>query len=517
MSSLKAQVIGVLYRRIIIYWNSKLSLIAIFLFSILFASSACIIPSIVSSANILDEERNLQISNFEPNDLTFARISNKNCSLCDTIQMNLSNKFSFLIKEQFNTTLKFLDFESFEKFEIYLQSIVKNPQKYLNIPAAFQIVNDSKIYPLNGRPNGNFELKMVLNRTIGLETEEFFNRALLEMVFDEYENKGNITAKFYYTGFREYLESNNPRARYEYWIMLTTPIAVIIFSVYLLNHTIQDIKTNAHSYMISCGLSKLTYWIGNFLIDSILLLIFSISIYILYISFGVTSFRTYYIQTFFLNILCNLSTIFYTYVWAFILNKPYGSNIFAIVNILMALICFFVRTYLKEDIILLYHVIASTICPFINWIETMCGFVLAIIEYQDSPPNHEIFKGREILFLTFIISFTLYPSIIYFIEKIWKRINNVSKDFYLSHMNDFQTIKESMLITEEVLEMEKDVLLNEDNYSIRILDVCKIFKDNEKKPIYAVNQVSLGIKNNSVFGFLGANGAGKTTLIKMIL
>lgn len=34
---------------------------------------------------------------------------------------------------------------------------------------------------------------------------------------------------------------------------------------------------------------------------------------------------------------------------------------------------------------------------------------------------------------------------------------------------------------------------------------------------YAVNQVSLQIKRNSVYGLLGPNGAGKTTTLKMIL
>ena len=40
--------------------------------------------------------------------------------------------------------------------------------------------------------------------------------------------------------------------------------------------------------------------------------------------------------------------------------------------------------------------------------------------------------------------------------------------------------------------------------------------NNEKQPIIAVNNVSLRIKEFSLFGLLGANGAGKTTLINMI-
>jgi ABC-type multidrug transport system ATPase subunit len=43
-----------------------------------------------------------------------------------------------------------------------------------------------------------------------------------------------------------------------------------------------------------------------------------------------------------------------------------------------------------------------------------------------------------------------------------------------------------------------------------------LFFNTAGNPIPAVNCVSLGVQQGSLFGFLGANGAGKTTLIKMI-
>jgi ABC-type multidrug transport system ATPase subunit len=46
--------------------------------------------------------------------------------------------------------------------------------------------------------------------------------------------------------------------------------------------------------------------------------------------------------------------------------------------------------------------------------------------------------------------------------------------------------------------------------------VSRLFFTNADAPVAAVNNVSLGVKEGSLFGFFGANGAGKSTLIKMI-
>ena len=48
-------------------------------------------------------------------------------------------------------------------------------------------------------------------------------------------------------------------------------------------------------------------------------------------------------------------------------------------------------------------------------------------------------------------------------------------------------------------------------YILETKRLTKKFKDQ-----IAVNNVSLSIKKNSVFGLLGPNGAGKSTILKMI-
>jgi ABC-type multidrug transport system ATPase subunit len=63
--------------------------------------------------------------------------------------------------------------------------------------------------------------------------------------------------------------------------------------------------------------------------------------------------------------------------------------------------------------------------------------------------------------------------------------------------------------------MEESVMASED-YAVRVVECSRLFFNTAGSPIAAVNNVTMGVKANSVFGFLGANGAGKTTLIKMI-
>jgi ABC-type multidrug transport system ATPase subunit len=71
-------------------------------------------------------------------------------------------------------------------------------------------------------------------------------------------------------------------------------------------------------------------------------------------------------------------------------------------------------------------------------------------------------------------------------------------------------------ITEEAIAAGEEARNYEISCAIRIQNVSRVFRDDKDKPILAVNDVSLGIRQGSLFGFLGANGAGKTTMMKMI-
>ena len=50
-----------------------------------------------------------------------------------------------------------------------------------------------------------------------------------------------------------------------------------------------------------------------------------------------------------------------------------------------------------------------------------------------------------------------------------------------------------------------------DNYILQTKDLCKFFKKQK-----AVNNISISVKKDSIYGLLGPNGAGKSTFLKMI-
>lgn len=50
-----------------------------------------------------------------------------------------------------------------------------------------------------------------------------------------------------------------------------------------------------------------------------------------------------------------------------------------------------------------------------------------------------------------------------------------------------------------------------DNYILQTKNLCKFFKEQK-----AVNNISISVKKDSIYGLLGPNGAGKSTFLKMI-
>lgn len=50
-----------------------------------------------------------------------------------------------------------------------------------------------------------------------------------------------------------------------------------------------------------------------------------------------------------------------------------------------------------------------------------------------------------------------------------------------------------------------------DNYILQTKNLCKFFKKQK-----AVNNISISVKKDSIYGLLGPNGAGKSTFLKMI-
>ena len=112
-----------------------------------------------------------------------------------------------------------------------------------------------------------------------------------------------------------------------------------------------------------------------------------------------------------------------------------------------------------------------------------------------------------------IILYIIILTLIEFSRKLIERAT--AKHSFASYADYFKRLKYSSQDSPETIKMEEEVRSSHD-WVVRIEDVSRLFINTAGKPIPAVNNVCLGIKNGSCFGFLGANGAGKTTLMRMI-
>jgi sodium transport system ATP-binding protein len=54
------------------------------------------------------------------------------------------------------------------------------------------------------------------------------------------------------------------------------------------------------------------------------------------------------------------------------------------------------------------------------------------------------------------------------------------------------------------------------NLTVRVNNLTKLFHDEPRGDVYAVNGVSFECYSGEIFGLLGANGAGKTTTLRML-
>jgi ABC-type multidrug transport system ATPase subunit len=115
------------------------------------------------------------------------------------------------------------------------------------------------------------------------------------------------------------------------------------------------------------------------------------------------------------------------------------------------------------------------------------------------------------------IDIVIYTVILAAIEFVGMYLQRTGARRSFGDYNEFfKKEKAKHPVTDEARAMEDEVANTHDGYAVRIENCSRLFFNTAGNPIPAVNCVSLGVKEGSLFGFLGANGAGKTTLIKMI-
>ncbi|OHT04460.1 ABC transporter family protein [Tritrichomonas foetus] len=298
--------------------------------------------------------------------------------------------------------------------------------------------------------------------------------------------------------------------------MLITGALISIIPL-IISQPIIDTRGEVRSYMVSCTMSMTSYWTATFLIDFVLWIINSICIWLIFICFNIAAFMDNKFNTIYAFIMSGPAFIIHIYCFSFAFATADSASRQAFIIVCLALV-----------VPIIVDIIRNDVTPgWLNWIYTFYPPMIIQRSLMAILPNlgsmsHNLpwyFKdsNNQPLFIMQYGQIPIWIGVLIFIEYIRDIIKNGSaKRTFGNYTEIFNDAKKKHQYTDEAKEMEEQVKNRNNHFAVRINNVSRLFFNTAGKPVTAVNGVSLGVKENSIFGFLGANGAGKTTLIKMI-
>lgn len=286
----------------------------------------------------------------------------------------------------------------------------------------------------------------------------------------------------------------------------------------IISQPITDINGEVRPYMISCTLSILPYWLATFLIDFCIWIIDVTFIWIIFLACQIQAFIDNALSTWYGLVLGGPAFIIFLYCLSFLFSSADSASR---------------QAFMIMSILLLVPMIVDIVRNFKDppiWLDIVYGFFphIAIQRILTNVLSNmgfltkslaEWFKDEHcrIYLIMEYTNIVLYGIILWIIESV--RLYTQKKLAQHSFGNFTEFFKDQKAkhpVTDEAHHMEDLVNDKNNKFAVRIHNCSRLFFNTAGEPIPAVNCVSLGVKEGSLFGFLGANGAGKTTLIKMI-
>lgn len=285
---------------------------------------------------------------------------------------------------------------------------------------------------------------------------------------------------------------------------------------------ITDIRGEVRQYMVNCNLSLLPYWVAAFCVDIILWEIMAVIMWAVFVAFRITAFLDNKLNI--IYTLCSVGPCFvlFTYCLSFACSSPESASrqLFVILCVVMVLPMIVDLGRLKT---------LDFMAPV--WQEYIYGFVPHILlqralsqmflrinfaaedlkYYWTENPN-----VRAHFIMTYV-DIPFYIFLLWFIEHMRIKLSKSSaQKTYHNYTEFFNDEKAKHPVTDEAQELA-ELVDSGIPLAVKVDHVSRLYFDTEGNPISAVNDVTLGVREGQLFGFLGANGAGKTTLMNMIM
>ena len=487
---------AILFRRFVLFKRSWKTTVLSSLASLLFTSLAILAQYLISS-----------LSSESSNTITFNSFSAASDEILlvgteEILDANegLINSIKELYYEDVGRFPIFHNFTSREEMNSFIYSNIVNKTGVQSFPMGFDFVDNNITLIYNGSvPFGESNL------TQPLYAETMLGRAKMK------ENNKSFTITFV-TLMEKGLEK---------MFAVVGPMLIsggLISTIpMIISQPILDTSGEVRPYMVSCTLTLMPYWLAAFTCDLIIWLVTIFFIWLMFIACQVQAFIDNMEYMLYIFVACGPGYILQLYCLSFMFNSPNTAtrNLFIGLCILylVPIITDMIRNYEKNP--LWYDWIMAAI-PHMQFQRASMA-VLENSGFMVQPfSKYWTDKNYQAYFIMQIVNIPLYSFILFIIEKLRLVAHSKEAKHQYGAYSDFiKTARKKHVISKETKEMEERVK-NENDFAVKITNVTRLFFDTKGSPVVAVNGVSLGVKQNSIFGFLGANGAGKTTLIKMI-
>jgi len=299
-------------------------------------------------------------------------------------------------------------------------------------------------------------------------------------------------------------------------MLITT--GLISFVPLLISQPIIDINGEIRPFMVSCTLSLFPYWLSTLLIDYLLWFVVTTMVWAIFIIFKIAAFLDNKFSLWYTFVTAGPSFILFSYCMSFFFSSAEGASRQAFLIMILLLIVPMVISIVRDgeenpiwlDICYGFfpHIMLQGI---LSAIMSRIALMKQPLSYYFKDKHHSVYLIMEYTNIVF------YSLILFIIEKVRLHLQSRhAKKTFGNYGQFFKDAKAKHPVTDEAHDMEKLVHDSSEKWAVKIENCSRLFFNTADQPIPAVNCVSLGVKEGSLFGFLGANGAGKTTLIKMI-